>query len=387
MLYSALTSLPFLLLAGPAMATDLSTIDEHILVRCEDILPADLRQKHFGGKDARVASKDHADCVFDSRPIREVATFCGKEDEKDRLLKPPGKTTPIPDLEDNGHFQSFNGELIVAFTDKDTPCTVVIHADPKDPTDEAKSVALARDIAKVLTPEVVAKRRTVEALLWAQDSSGDKAKAALQEWPKDAEVLKTVVSFAPGFPKAVDHGQKPGWPAGKQSLVLGYCANFKGADQVKALKAALPGIEAVRIPAEGTVPSCPTPVGAYGKADVVGKTVRVGKDELSVAAFTIPRNDVVHDQEHLTVHAYLRDRAGRLIDSHEVTEIASSVFDVVRLRKSGTGISVNTFDDLSGLFFCKNGVKVKRTVQVSVQDGKVTAETTREGMPDCVGAQ
>jgi hypothetical protein len=366
------------------------SIDDNICLTCEDVVPAWLRDKHFGGKDAKPLNHNQckASCAFDSKPITTVVVYCGRSDEVERTRKPVGTTKPIPDLEDNGYSLPFNGELIVQYTDKDTPCSVILHADPKDPTSEAKAIALGRDVAKALTPEVVAKRKSVEAIVWAQDKTGQKAQAALESWEKEAAAMKDLGTFSSGFPKVIDHKDKPGLPEGEKSLLLGYCVNGNAANIVKFFKGALPGLAWYRVPAERLTLACPAATYDYGDASLVSKKAKVGKDDLSVLAFVADR-PMAKDQSgprrnFMSVQAYLRDKSGRLLASQR-QEVSGSgdIFNLPKIKTSEGGLTVQVVLDMGKHPSCKTRPTYIVTEQVAVVDGKITITEDEGAKPSC----
>jgi hypothetical protein len=360
-------------------------VDKDICLRCEDAVPAWVRDKHLDGAPFKEDIKDcRADCSFARKPLSVVTVICGASPEGRRHVVPLGKTTPIAGLEDNGYKEMFGGDLVVRFTDKDTPCAVIIHADPKDPTSEAKAIALGRDIAKALTPEVVAKRRTVEAILWAQDRTGAKAAAALKAWPKEAEGMKELATFAPDLPKVGDHAGKEGWPEGKKSLLLGFCPNFEAASMVKYLKGALTGLTWHRVPAAGTTPSCPVAKTMYNENLLSQKQARVDPYTLSVIVFSA-RKGVKDLAPILEVFAFLRDKTGALATTHhEQVGIEGPLAKVPKLKPEVNGITIENAVSITGYPQCKNDESYTVTTHLTVEDGKIKTETKEGGRPSCV---
>jgi hypothetical protein len=379
----------FFVAQAQAQAGTPPSIDDNICFTCEDVVPAWLRDKHFGGKDAKPETHKQckASCAFDNKPVFAVVVYCGRSDEEERTQKPVGTTKSIPDLEDNGYSQLFNGDMIVQFTDKDTPCSVILHADPKDPTSEAKAIALGRDVAKALTPEVVAKRRSVEAIVWAQDKTGQKAQAALESWEKEAAAMKDLGTFAPGFPKVIDHKDKPGLPEGKKSLVLGYCANGNAGNVAKYFKGVLPGVEWYHIPAEGLALACPTAAQPYRESSVVSKKAKVGNDDLLVEAFIadLPNQKAtsLRTSGFLAVQVFL-DKAGRLLASKQQRYAGGSRdFYNPKIKPSEGGLSVEVSIDLGKHPRCKTTPTYTVTEQVAVVDGKITITEDEGARPSC----
>lgn len=360
--------------------------DDDICLRCEDVVPDWVRTKHLGAQKPRPEShKDcQASCVFDGKPIFEVAVFCGRSYDERRNKRPLGAMRAIANFEDNGYSHPFNGELIVRFTDKDTPCAVVIHADLKDPNSEAKAIALGRDVASALTPEVVAKRRTVEAIVWAQDKTGQRAQAELESWGKESAALKELATFPAGFPKLLDHQSKPALPEGKKSLLLGYCATTKADGMVKSLQTALPGIAWYRIPAEGLAVACPTEPNHVGS--ITSKKAKLGSEELSVvtldARSPTRKDERGEERRIMLVLSFLRDKSGRLLasDQKEV-DAQSDRFGKVKIQPSEGGLTVETEVDLKEWKGppCSYRVRVK----VQVKDGKIASEEDADGIPGC----
>jgi hypothetical protein len=387
---TVLLAISTITMAFEAQARTAPSIDDNICLKCEDVVPTWLRDKHFIGKDAKRETHNQcrASCVFDSKPVFAVAVFCGRSEEDARTRKPIGTPNPLSGLEDNGYSQVFNGDLVVQFTDKDTPCSVILYADPKDPTSEAKAIALGHDVAKALTPEVVAKRKSVEAIVWAQDKTGQKAQAALESWDKEAKAMKELGSFAPGFPKLIDHKDKPGVPEGKKSLVLGYCANGSAASMVKYFKGVLPGVEWYRIPAEGLALACPTAAQPYREGSVISKKAKVGNDDLLVEAFIAdsPKQNEAAPKVSgfLAVQVYLRDKAGRLLAAKQQRYAGwSGDFYDPKIKPSEGGLSVEVSIDLGKHPRCKTRPTYTVTEQVSVVDGKITITEDEGARPSC----
>ena len=380
--------------AAKAQARTPPSIDDKICLRCEDVVPAWLRDKHFAGKDSKPETHNQckASCAFDSKPVFVVAAFCGRSEDEARNRKPVGTTKPLSDLEDNGYSQFFNGDLIVAFTDKDTPCSVILYADPKDPTSETKAIALGHDIAKALTPEVVAKRKSVEAIVWAQDKTGQKAQAALESWEKEVAAMKDLGKFSPGFPKVIDHKNKPGLPEGKKSLLLGYCANGRAANVVKYFKGALPGLAWYRVPAEGLALACPAETNPYGDASLVSRKANIGKDELSVVAFIAEspteKEPSGSKSKFLSIQAFLRDKAGHLVVAHRqpVPERGDGFFPP-KIKPSEGGLSVQIPVDLGYYESCKTRPTYTLTEKLSVEDRKITITEDEGPKPSCICCQ
>jgi hypothetical protein len=361
------------------------TVDEYIGLHCEDVVPAWVREKHLENAPFKETLQvDQCDCIFALKPLSVVTVGCGASTERSRHSVPPGKTTPIAGLEDNAYKEMFGGDLIVRFTDKDTPCDVVIHADPKDPTSEAKAIALGRDVAKALTPEVVAKRRTVEALLWAQDKTGAKAAAALKAWPKEAEAMKELATFAPDLPKVVDHAGKEGWPQGKKSLLLGFCPNLKAARVVKYLKGALPGLTWHRVPAAETTLSCPEAKTKYDAEEVVQKQARVDPYSLSVIAFPA-RDPPNNPNRHVAIHAFLRDSKGALVTTHhEQVGIDGPLAKIPKLKPEANGMTIENTVHLDGYPQCKGGARFSVTTRLTVEEGQIKSKTEEGPRPNCM---
>jgi hypothetical protein len=371
-------------------ATAPPAIDDEIYLKCEDVVPAWLRDKHFEGRSPKPETHNMAEatCVFDSKPISAVVVYCGRSQEAARTGEPHGTVKHISDLEDNGYAHPFNGELIVRFTDKDTPCAVILHADPKDPTSEAKAIALGQDVAKALTPEVMAKRKSVEAIVWAQDKTGQKAQAALESWEKEAAAMKDLGTFPPGFPKVVDHKDKSGLPEGKKSLLLGYCANGRAANVVKYFKGALPGLAWYRMPAEGLALACPTAAQPYREGSVISKKAKVGNGDLLVEAFIAdsPKQNEAAPKVSgfLAVQAYLRDKAGRLLAAKQQLYAGwSGDFYDPKIKPSEGGLSVEVSIDLGKHPRCKTTPTYTVTEQVAVVDGKITITEDEGARPSC----
>jgi hypothetical protein len=366
------------------------SIDDEICLKCEDAAPAWVQEKYFGKKAAKPETHNdcQASCVFDGKPISEIDVFCSRSHEAGRTRIPPGTVKPISDLEDNGYAHLFNGELIVRFTDKDTPCAVILHADPKDPTSEAKAIALGRDVAKALTPEVVAKRKSVEAIVWAQDRTGQKAQAALESWEKEAAAMKDLGTFPPGFPKVVDHKDKSGLPEGKKSLLLGYCANGRAENVVKYFKGALPGLAWYRVPAEELALTCPIETHPHGDAALVSRRVKVGKDELSVVAFIADtpneRGPSGDKSRFLSVQAFLRDKAGRLLAARR-QRLANrdDGFYPPKIKPSEGGLTVQVPISLALYPRCKATPTYTVTERVTVEVEEITITEDEGARPSC----
>ena len=376
----------FLASAAAGAGAEPVTVDEYIGLHCEDVIPAWVREKHLENApfdEALDASR--CDCRFARKPFSLVTVVCGATEDSQRHETPRGKTTAIAGLEDGAHKELSRGDLLVSFTDKDTPCFVVIHADPKDPTSEAKAIALGRDIAKALTPEVVAKRRTAEAILWAQDKTGSKAAAALKAWPKEAEAMKEFVTFAPGFPKVMDHAENADWPQGKKSLLLGFCPNFEGSRLVKSLKGALPGVTWIRVPAAGTVASCPTPKGYRNGGYLVTKQARLGKQTLSVVALnadTLPPSAKGPPVAAL-VYAFLRDGAGAMVASFHEDVISRDPVTKFKLKPEADGLTVETIVRVTSFDTCTDKDTQTITTRLTVDGEKIKGETTIGPHPPC----
>jgi hypothetical protein len=383
--HSILVVTLFLSSAAAEARGEPAKVDEYIGLHCQDVVPPWVREKHLENAPFdEVLDASRCDCRFARKPFSLVTVACGATMESQRHEAPRGKTTPIAGLEDGAQKEMFGGDLVVSFTDRDTPCLVVIHADPKDPTSEAKAIALGRDIAKALTPDVVAKRRTVEALLWAQDRTGSKAAAALKAWPKEAEAMKELATLAPDLPKVVDHAGKEGWPEGKKSLLLGFCPNLEAARVVKYLRGALPGLTWHRVPAAETTLSCPVAKTKYDAEEVVQKQARVDPYSLSVIAFPA-RDPPNNPNRHVAIHAFLRDSKGALVTwHHEQVGIEGPLAKVPKLKPEANGMTIENAVRLEGYPQCKGDPRYTVTTQLTVEEGQIKSKTQEGGRPSCM---
>ncbi|MBN2576766.1 MAG: hypothetical protein JXP73_19540 [Deltaproteobacteria bacterium] len=361
-----------------------------ICLQCDDVAPTAVRDKHLAGRQGKPSNPRGCklDCVFDGSPKVTIGASCRKEEEEKRHAAIPSDGKPVAGLEDRGHSVEWLGKRIVGFVDKDTPCSILVHWDAADTGAEAKAIALARDVAKVLTPAVVAKRQTVEAVVWAEDKTGKKSQAALASWEKEAAALRDLGTFAPGFPKAIDHKDKPGLPEGKKSLLLGYCANAKAEEMVNYFKGALPGLAWHRVSAEGTTIACPTAAREYGPGSVVTKKTKVGKDDLFVVAFIAyapsPADSPTNRGGFLAVCAYLRDRNGRLIASQQQHYTGpTNDFSIPKIKAADGGLVVQMAVSMGQYPQCKIRPTYPVTERVAVADGKVTITETEGPRPFC----
>jgi hypothetical protein len=361
-------------------------VDEDICLRCDDVAPPAVREKHLGGRIGKPSSTSSCslDCTFDGGPSVSIGASCGKSAKARRHSELPSDGKAVPGLQDRGYTVQTRGTRFVGWIDKDTPCSLSVHWDIKDPDAEAKAIALAQDVAKVVTPEVLAKRRTMEAIVWAQDKTGQRAQAELESWDKESTALRELATFSAGFPQLLDHQSKPGLPEGKKSLILGYCATTKADGIVKALKATLPSIAWYRIPAEGLTVSCPTEPNHVHA--ITSKKTKLGSEELSVVtldAHSPTRKDERGNERRiLLVLSFLRDRTGRLLasDQKEV-DAQTDRFGKVKIQPSEGGLTVETEVDLKEWKGppCSYGVRVK----VQVKDGKIASEEDADGIPSC----
>lgn len=378
----------FAVLFFPVMAvaqpSPLNAIDEHICLKCEDVVPAAIREKHLGGQSP--APEKHpqcaALCAFENNTISSVAVFCGRSDEEARTRKPVGTFTPLPDLEDNGHSLLFNGERLVQFTDKDTPCSVIVHANPKDTTSEAKAIALARDVAKVLTPEVVAKRRTVDAIVWAQDKSGKKAQAVLDAWKVEGAAIAKLGAFSAGLPQVLDHAGREGLPDGKKSLLLGYCPTGKGDDVIAYWKPIFPGLKSYRVSAQGAPLSCP--VKAFEvDSQPSSRTAQVPDGELTVVSY-VPTTKARHGRD-MVVYASLRDKSARLVDSrYEQVFFDGYRLDKTKLQPSDAGMTIQVAYTMGPYPTCKKDPTRTKMITVGVADAKISIDASDVPAPTCL---
>lgn len=361
--------------------------EDDICLQCDDVAPTATRAAHLGGRIGKPSDSGSCslDCVFDGKPSVSIGASCGKSAEERRHSEIPSDGRVVPVLQDRGYTVQTAVSRFVGLIDKDTPCSLFVHWDISDPDAENKAIALARDVAKAVTPEVIAKRRTVEALVWAQDKTGKRAQAELELWSKEAEALKGLATFPAGFPKLLDHQGKTGLPEGKKSLLLGYCATTKADAWVKSLKAALPGIAWYRVPAEGLTVDCPTEPYSMGSI-VTSKKAKLAGDELAVVVLqSFPLKEkgrTERDPMAMRVFSFLRDKTGRLLAS-DVREVEAQTdrFDKTKLRPSEGGFTLETEVDLQeyGGPPCSYGVKVR----VAVKDGKLTSAEDTDGIPDC----
>ena len=368
---------------GGARAAD---IDEYICPRCEDILPASVRTKHLGGlaNQPQEPRRCDATCEFDSTPPVAVHVSCGKNELNLRTVEPPGTVEKLPGLEIGGYARRRSSDIVVAFSDRDTPCSVGIGWSLPDPNAETEAIALARDVAAALTPAVTVDKPTREAIVWNVDETGDKGKATLGAWDKEKDAVNALLKLSPGFPKLMDDKDRAGLPAGKKQLVFGFCPNLQAKQLLEVLDTALPGADWYRVDGRGVSPSCPATDKEWQISDKARK--RVGKLELSTlvleSKFHVRSNDQPSSPPVTYIYAYLRDSSGRLVDfkslDARLETFTSDPSCSRKLKVQGNAMVVRTTCKELGIERCKVPPKVIQTTRIDVAEGKLKTAQSSE---------
>jgi hypothetical protein len=395
----------FIATMGSVRAAD---IDEHICPRCEDIVPVSARMKHLGGLSSQPQdpSKCDATCRFDTKPPVTVHVTCGKAHVKLRMIEPGAynkETDPelkaylarepwnvpiqkIPDLETRAYLEREPYYVKVAFSDRDTPCSVEIAWE--HPGAEAKAIALARDVAAALTPAVTVDKPTFEAIVWNVDENGDKAKSTLTAWDREKSGVNAVLQISPGFPKLVEASDRAGLPTGKKLLVFGYCPNWLDDTEagaiIQPLDSVLPGVGWYRVDGRGVSASCPT---IDKQRKVAGaERRRVGEFDLSALVLQPKAASKQHQEPVSYVYAYLRDSAGRLVDFKSLNarvKTANQSSECARkLKADGNAVAVQTTCNLEKLEEPQEGLPCKvpptavQTTLINVVGGMLKLTTS-----------
>ena len=202
--------------------------------------------------------------------------------------------------------------------------------------------------------------------------------------------MKDLGTLSSGFPKVIDHKDKPGLPEGKRSLLLGYCANRRAANVVKYFKGALPGLAWYRVPAEGLALACPAETNPYGDASLVSRKAKVGKDELSVVAFIteppVEKEPSGSKSRSLSIQAFVRDKAGHLVVAHQ-QRLPGNAYLPPKIKPSEGGLAVQIPVDLGHYPSCKTSPTYTLTEQITVEDGKITVTESEGPKPSCICCQ
>jgi hypothetical protein len=366
-------------------------IAKHICPRCEDVVPTSVRAKHLHGiaNEPQDSKTCEAYCEFKTSPGVAIRVVCGAEELGQRTREPLRNPKKIPDLEINASvdrlesFKLTRPNLAVQFSDRDTPCTVYVLWDLPDPNAEAKAIALARDVAAALTPAVTVDKPTLEAIVWNEDESGEKAQASLSAWNKEREAVSALLRIAPGFPKMVDNKDHAGLPAGKKALVFGFCPNQEAKSIVEVLDTALPGVDWYRVDGKGVAPSCP----ATDKQRTITerRRKRVGKLELSALVLEPTYGTKDQNQPVTYIYTYLRDAAGRLVDFKTLDARAETINEEPhcsrKVKLQGNTLVVRTVCDQEYGQTCKITAKAIQTTRIDVADGKLKLTTSAEKTP------
>jgi hypothetical protein len=321
--------------------------------------------------------------VFNTDLPVAVRVVCGKNKIKMRTIEAPGDVEKIPSLEIGAYARRLSSHITVTFFDRDTPCTASVLWDLRDPNAEANAIALARDVAAALTPAVTVDKPTLEAIVWNEDEGGEKARASLQTWDKEKDAVDALLHISPGFPKVLDSKDRVGLPAGKRSLVFGYCPNLLGEDVVGLLDTALPGVDWYRVDGKGVAPSCP----ATDKQRTITerKRKRVGKLELSALVLEPTYGTKDQNQPVSYIYTYLRDAAGRLVDFKTLDARAETINEEPhcsrKVKLQGNTLVVRTVCDQEYGQTCKITAKAIQTTRIDVADGKLKLTTSAEKTP------
>jgi hypothetical protein len=349
------------------------------------MVPDSVRSKHLGGlaSEPQDPKKCDADCVFNTSPAVEIRVICGAREIARRSMDLPENTKKITDLEVAAYVRRMSSHLAVQFSDRDTPCTVSVLWDLPDPNAETKAIALARDVAAALTPAVTVDKPTLEAIVWNEDESGEKAQASLSAWNKEREAVSALLRIAPGFPKMVDNKDHAGLPAGKKALVFGFCPNQEAKSIVEVLDTALPGVDWYRVDGKGVAPSCP----ATDKQRTITerRRKRVGKLELSALVLEPTYGTKDQNQPVTYIYTYLRDAAGRLVDFKTLDARAETINEEPhcsrKVKLQGNTLVVRTVCDQEYGQTCKITAKAIQTTRIDVADGKLKLTTSAEKTP------
>lgn len=368
-------------LAARAQSSDATTIDDKICLKCDDLIPPAAQLVGRRASAANPAGCD-VDCIFEGKPRVVVSASCGKEANARRTQPLTSDAKPIGSLEDRAYSVDVAGDKVVCFSDKDTPCWIRVHWGADEANAEAKAIALARDVAKVLTPEVVAKRRTVDAIVWAQDKSGKKAQAVLDAWKVEGAAIAKLGAFSAGLPQVLDHAGREGLPDGKKSLLLGYCPTGKGDEVAAYWKPIFPGLKSYRVSAQGAPLSCP--VKAFEvDSQPSSRTARVPDGELTVVSY-VPTTKARHGRD-MAVYASLRDKSARLVDScYEQVFFDGYRLDKTKLQPSDAGMTIQVAYTMGPYPTCKKDPTRTKMITVGVADAKISIDASDVPAPTCL---
>jgi hypothetical protein len=237
--------------------TRAESTDDFVCTRCEDLLPAEVLARHLPNFSTPTNVSSATSCSPQCKLVRGeeyvlLRAWCGAKDHYESLMDAarPNETSGLLTKVDDS--RPTRTEIVV--WDNDTPCAFGLTWRGRDRLEE--TLLLAKGIAQVATPALM-QRRTLEAVVIAEDATGDRAKQLLGRFEKLRPAVDSLLPVAADFPKVVDSSMHADWPAGKRSLVLGYCPNGLGDVVAKAVRAVFPESTFHRVAAGDMKESCP----------------------------------------------------------------------------------------------------------------------------------
>lgn len=300
-----------LVLASPCLAAAAGPDqpDDRRYPLCTDLVPSWIWKKHLAGMSWRPTgiTNQGTSCEFVDGGRRVTLVYeCIKGRTFPRPKLNPPTEQEIPAL---GRFAFRTVEREgsrIDFVDDDTPCRIGVYPSGGGAVDAL--VALARDLAKATTPQVV-DRETVEGLVWGIDETGTAAEDRMEVWRREGEGVKALVTLPPGFPQVTELPPRVADGKPRKALVLGYLHHRSLFDfVVEAVQPFLPGMDVERFAAEQRKPTPPPAMLALRTG--TSTTLAQGKHRLAVAFASSGQGEY---QDDLLV-LYLHDANHRLLD-------------------------------------------------------------------------